>query len=313
LTRQPILKTLLANPTQNYALIGGRQLGKTSILKFLLNFYQTKSIDCQYLIVRDQSLLILLKSILKNKNKQLILLDEADEFIAHDRAKGYPILQQMQRLSISGKVAFIFAGHYELLTEWHSASPYRDFARPVLIEALDVDSCQPFIINSLQYLHCSFTEQQSVMVLIQALGGRPNLIIAACQALLSLEKQQFDKADLEGALNGLKSNVLAHVGLSSVETEQILEKILILTALFTQQNSFSQQDLCRILEHFGFSLSESLIKITVQRLCLAGIFRQETAGYVLAIPLLQQVFLQDSLGLLLAQNITQYKARLSVK
>jgi|GEM_PF-6733613 len=159
LTRQPILKTLLANPTQNYALIGGRQLGKTSILKFLLNFYQTKSIDCQYLIVRDQSLLILLKSILKNKNKQLILLDEADEFIAHDRAKGYPILQQMQRLSISGKVAFIFAGHYELLTEWHSASPYRDFARPVLIEALDVDSCQPFIINSLQYLHCSFTEQ----------------------------------------------------------------------------------------------------------------------------------------------------------
>jgi|GEM_PF-6183261 len=151
------------------------------------------------------------------------------------------------------------------------------------------------------------------MVLIQTLGGRPNLIIAACQALLSLGKQQFDEADLEGALNGLKPNVLAHVGLSSVETEQILEKILILTALFTQQNIFSRQDLCRILEHFGFSLSEYLIKTTVQRLCLAGIFRQETAGYVLAIPLLQQVFLQDSLGLLLAQNITQYKARLSVK
>ncbi|OUD15420.1 hypothetical protein [Thioflexithrix psekupsensis] len=308
LTRQSILKTILANPMQNYALIGGRQLGKTSILKFLLNYYQNKSLECHYLIVRDNSLLQLLKSILKSKKKQLILLDEADDFIAHDRAKGYPILQHLQHLHLNGKISIIFAGHYELLTEWHSNSPYRDFAEAILVETFNINTCQSFIENSLQYLNCRFIEQESLTQFIKMLGGRPNLIITACQDLLSLEKQQVEKNDVEKVLNGLKPNLLAQVGLSSGEAEQILEKILILTALFTQQSYFSQQDMCRILENFGFSLSDSLIQSTIQRLSLAGIFRLEKATYVLTIPLLRQVFLQDSIGLLLAQNITQYKA-----
>ena len=123
----------------NYLLVGGRQLGKSSLLKLLDRRYeQDPGIAC-YLILLGQDINItqrmaqalnlpdtsqmndIAHHIRQNTTDRrlVFLLDETDALIKDQAQKGYPILHNFRSLSEENRCTFIMAGFWEL---YHAAS-----------------------------------------------------------------------------------------------------------------------------------------------------------------------------------------------
>lgn len=124
--RTQLLADVMQREPANYVLVGGRQLGKSSLLRALERRYaHDPRVTCHYLVLGDAEISPALAQALglpvdtplpalldalrqgQNGGRRLLLIDEADLFVAAEARQGYPTLRLFRSLIEALKCHFI--------------------------------------------------------------------------------------------------------------------------------------------------------------------------------------------------------------
>lgn len=210
--RGSILRRIMTPPINNYIVCGGRQLGKSSILKSVERHYRkNNTIKCYYIILsgnienaaRDlvadfayalgldkhlsfEDLMYFLKQ--PREFTYVFLIDEVDTFICHDRLNDYRVIRHFLSLSQTGKCFFILAGFWELYTSTflESLSPLKNFGEFIQVEGLEESASYELSTIPLKWLGIEYEDKEFAFQLINLVGRRANLVTSMCHEVLQI-------------------------------------------------------------------------------------------------------------------------------
>ncbi len=200
--REKVISHILNKNLANYIIIGGRQVGKSSLLKAIERRYKKiDEVECFYISALNENLLedikleldkeefsdkAFAKFINSSKKRYLFLIDEADDFVKYEKAHEYKNLKFFRALSERNNASFILAGFWETdrYTFSDDQSPIKNFASIVDFEELEFDSCMDLSIKPMKNLGLEYDSKESVEWMIEKLGQRANLIQIVCDYLI---------------------------------------------------------------------------------------------------------------------------------
>ena len=324
--RFQILAHIMNREPANYLLMGGRQIGKSSILKHIERHYKNHpKIDCHYLVLSGASLqaklakalclplktdLETLLEALANVPEgqyRLILIDEADLFVREEMQNGYPTLNHFRSLSEEGHCYFIFAGFWDLydaaLLDYHS--PIKNFGEPIIIGALEAEACQQLATQPMAMLGIQYADKHLVEDILIKTGQRANLIAIVCDEMLkNLDKQQH-KLDQQDVTRALQSQAVqgALVGwrrLSGDEDAARLDRIIVCATI--TQGEFTLTDVMTILDQHHYIYTTEQLNQSLARLELAFIIQRHNLCYHYCVPLFQEILRDQDVKALLTQE-----------
>lgn len=328
--RTQILDRILNRTPTNYLIVGGRQLGKSSLLKHIHRYYHNHSqVQCHYLPLQgdnlpgelatefglpsDSDLDKVLTQLLKVApgQRRLVLIDEADLFIRAEMERGYPILRRFRSVSEEGHCHFILAGFWELYqaSESDYQSPLKNFGEPIPIAELEIEACRDLAIKPMQALNLFYSSEILVNELLTKTGQRANLIAIVCSEMLKeLPNQQrflfqkdmrraFNSKAMHDALKGwqVPSN---ESELPNDESANRLDRMIVYTTI--QQGEFKLLELRKLLQKHGCTYSVEQVKQSLERLVLSFVIKRESQGrYVYCVPLFRDMLLEENVDELL--------------
>ena len=176
--------------TASYTLIGGRRIGKTSILKHLWHvslpqigvraFYQdcsniqtqadlvqAVSFDQSWFPVPPPAPLSSFASVIQalpHDQPIVFLFDEADKLIEPDKSAGYPLLNTLRALANAGRCQFVFAGEYALLSDMKNPRfPLYNFVNELLVGHLDSRAVRELIIQPMHALEIELDDEDRMV------------------------------------------------------------------------------------------------------------------------------------------------------
>ena len=316
--RRELIAQIINRDPANYLIVGGRQMGKSSLLKALERryaenaqvrvYYQTLSNET--LIPRLAAALDLpetesaqafaqaLEAQLKAQGKRYIfLIDEADLFIAHEQTQGYPILSVFRRLSEQGQCSFILAGFWQLYQ--HAVldyqSPLRNFGEVLEVAALEQDACEQLATQPMQTLNLSYANPSLVANMIAQCGQRANLIAYVChQVIQQLDASQrvIEAGDIHRVLEGRDlQKRLAGWSVGIGEQEQAYDRLVVYSTI--QKDSFTIGELMQELEQQGVHFDSAELERALSRLELAFVLKKIQNRYSYCVPLFVEHMRED--------------------
>ena len=208
----------LAEHTANtsYALIGGRRIGKTSILSRLHRVrlpdkgFRTIYQDCSIIPTYEAFLATpirdwrpelpsdspatfgeLLQSPPDDK-PLVLLLDEADKLIPTDRDSNWRLFNILRSLINSGRAQVILAGERTLQDALRDpTSPLFNFADEILLGPLDHRSVEELVTRPMKQLEIELLGEKAIVDQIWAFtSGHPNIVQRLCRRLVKRLSEQ---------------------------------------------------------------------------------------------------------------------------
>jgi len=307
--RDHILTQLQNNPSKCFLLVGGRQLGKTSILKAYARILQRSphKTSC-YISMSDHRLLprlgyqlnisryrdltdMLTQYHQQNPGRQLvILLDETDRFISTEAKNDFRLMAEIRSCAEQGLGQMVFAGFWDLyasaVLDYHS--PLKNFADILTVGALEEVPAGKLITEPMQLLNQRFSDDQVVPALLAQTGQRANLINLAAAYLVEQLAQQPQIINANLVQQALRSQPLFDAmqgwnNLSSDPLDSALDRILV---YLTFIHCFI--DVSMVLDHLeqaGKRVESERLKQAFHRLRLAHILTHQNQQYQFAVPL----------------------------
>ncbi len=325
--RDQLLARVVNREPANYLVVGGRQLGKSSLLKAVQRRLDGHPhVVCHYVSLRDHRLaprLALQFGLHANtsldeiiahlqasyQGKRLFLLiDEADLFFRDESLHGYHQLAALRALSDEGRCWFMLAGFWDLYATavLDYQSPLRNFGEVLTIGGLEREACAELATVPLSRLRLGFANNRLVDQLVEASGQRANLVAILCQECLEAlqpGERVIEPRHLAQALSSQEvHDTLAGWGrLSADEAACRLDRIVVYhTALHTQT---SLAELMLLLEKHGCAPQPEALRRALDRLQLAFVLKREEATFTFAIPLFARQFEATEAALLLQQEL----------
>lgn len=335
--RTQMLAHILHRKPANYFLVGGRQLGKSSILKHLYRYYyKSYTVSCHYLTLSSDSiqtrfamelglpqesdLATVLDYLRKgNEQRRLVLIDEADLFIRIQAREGYPILKAFRSLSEEGKCHFIFAGFWELYAAMalDYQSPLKNFGEALTVGALEEQACRDLATKPMANLNIRYTEPALVEKMLTATGQRANLIAIICNEMLKklpstqrrLEAEDLDKAlDSEAVRDALAD--WGNLGNNSSPDETQTPNLDRLCVYATvKAGEFDKAQVMTVLNDLGVRYTTAQLEQSIARLVLSFVIQRQKGYYIYHVPLLREMILEDDVDALLKQEALEFAIR----
>jgi hypothetical protein len=325
--RTQLLADIMQREPANYLLVGGRQLGKSSLLKALERRYQPDPrVECHYLTLAgaeirshlahalqlpfDTPLPTVLDHLRQGKDgvRWLFLIDEADRFVEAEARQGYPTLHLFRSLSEIGQCHFILAGFWGLYraAKFDYQSPIRNFGDTLVVGALEPAACHALATRPMQLLNIRYASDTLVATLVQAAGGRANLIAIICNELLQHLTQQDRVIEAETLDRALDSHAVhtALAGwqhLSCDEHADCLDRIIVYATIGLRQ--FTMADLLRILDSHHYPYDPEQLQQALARLELAFILARRQQAYTFCVPLFTKLVQTQEPQQLLQQEL----------
>ena len=213
--------------TKSYILIGGRLIGKTSIVnrlhcKRLPDYgFRTLAFDCSITSSHEAFLSASIRDwkpgfptnppttfreLLQNppEDKPLVLLlDEADKFVPIDHENNWQFFNMLRALINSKRLQVVLSGERTL----HDAmkdptSPLFNFANPILLGPLDYSAIEELITWPMRRLGIAISNQNLVVDRIyEFTAGHPNVVQRLCRRLIErLNEQGIRRISLDDVL-----------------------------------------------------------------------------------------------------------------
>lgn len=203
--RSELLARVLNREPGNYLLVGGRQLGKTSLMKAIeRRFEGHPQVACHYLSLRDHRLLPRLAQLAQQPidapletvldalkqasggRRLLLLVDECDLLLREEARSGYTQLAALRAQSEEGRCHFLLAGFWDLYeaVALDFASPIRNFGEVIRLGALEREACVELATLPMKRLGLNYAESGLPARIVAACGQRANLVAIVCQQLL---------------------------------------------------------------------------------------------------------------------------------
>lgn len=325
--RTQLLGRILNREPSNYLVVGGRQLGKTSLLKAVQRRLRGHpQVVCHYVTLRDHQLaprLALqfglpaessLEDVIEHIARQedgkrlFLLIDEADPFFRAEAANGYRQLSSLRALSEEGRCWFMLAGFWDLYATavLDYQSPLRNFGEVLTIGALEPQACRDLATQPLKQMRLRFASDEVVERLVVASGQRANLVAIICQECLEtlrpgervISGQQLERVLTSQAVQ----DALAGWGrLSGDDRENRLDRCLVYYVAC--HGSARLGDLARLFPEQGLAVEVEALRQSFARLVLAFVLKADGPRYVFAIPLFAAQFERSELPMLLRREL----------
>ena len=224
--RRELISQIINRDPANYLMAGGRQVGKSTLLKAIERRYaDNPKVECVYLTLSSEVLVPRLASLLKlertdsaealatqldeciseSGQRFVFLIDEADRFISQEKAHDYAILNVFRRLSEEGNCTFILAGFWQLYQ--HAVldyqSPIRNFGELLSVGELEKPACIELVTQPMKTMNLSYANETLVEHIVDSCGQRANLIAIACQHIvrnLPPKQRVIEAGDVDKAL-----------------------------------------------------------------------------------------------------------------
>jgi len=207
--------------TVSYALIGGRRIGKTSILKRLervrlptVGFHALYH-DCSFTPTQAERVQAIAADktwfpeiptspltsfaeiihALSGDKPLVILLDETDKLIEPDRQADYPLFNTLRAMANAGRCRFVLSGEQALRNELTNPnSPLYNFANEMLVGRLDFRAVEELVTRPMEQLEIELTDEPEMVQCIWDLtSGHPNVVQRLCQRLIVRLNQRGDR------------------------------------------------------------------------------------------------------------------------
>lgn len=324
--RETLLARVVQREPANYLLIGGRQLGKTSLMKAIeRRLRDHPQLACLYLVLRDHRLQprlaalagLALDSTLEYSvaelvrqqggKRLLLLIDEADPFFRADAAQGYAQLSALRMLSEEGRCHFLLAGFWDLYAAavLDYQSPLRNFGEAISVGGLEENACRELATVPLQVLNLRFESAELVERLVAQSGRRANLVAILCQECLEALQpgsSVVTAVEVEQALHSAAVlDALAGWGrLSGEEQASRLDRIVVYRVALAGQTSLA--DMLELLRD-RTTLEVEALRACFARLQLAYVLRKQGSELVFAVPLFRRQFEAAEIPLLLDEEL----------
>lgn len=211
--REPMLHEITQHLTHtSYLIIGGRRIGKTSIINHLhlvhLPAAGFRSIyhDCSTTpgyesflkanVIEGKPGLSLETSIsfrtlfqsLPNDRPLALLLDEADKLVPTDRKDGWPIFNMLRALVNSGQAHIILSGERMLREAMkENSSPLYNFGSEILVGRLKWGDVEKLVTQPMKDLEINLIDEKTIVDYIWNFSsGHPNVVQRLCRRLIEL-------------------------------------------------------------------------------------------------------------------------------
>ncbi|WP_107328940.1 AAA family ATPase [Metapseudomonas otitidis] len=312
--RAQMLARVLNREPANYLVVGGRQLGKSSLLKAVQRRLQDHPhLACHYVSLRDHRLAprlalqfglpaeTALEQVVEHLAAQCVgkrlflLIDEADLFFRDEAQHGYGQLSTLRALSEEGRCWFMLAGFWDLYATavLDYQSPLRNFGEVLTVGALEVEACRELARVPLELLRLGFANDSLIEDLVEASGRRANLVAILCQECLEgLQpgERAIERRHLQAAISSQAvRDALAGWGrLSHDERACRLDRILVYQVACN--GAVRLADLVERFRGRGVRVEADELQRSLSRLLLAYVLQREAGAYGFAVPLLAHQF-----------------------
>ncbi|WP_282245505.1 ATP-binding protein [Stenotrophomonas sp. PS02300] len=343
--RESLLARVLNREPGNYLLVGGRQLGKTSLMKAIeRRFVGHPRVHCVYLSLRDHRLTMRLAlelglaedtgidalvaelSSRAQGRGLLLLIDETDLFLRAEAAHGYPQLAALRALSEEGRCHFMLAGFWDLYeaVTLDFASPLRNFGEVIHIGGLEQDACLALATEPMARLGVHFASPDLPQRLVAACGRRANLVAIACQQLLGqLDRGQrvLDATQVHAALvsEPMFDALAGWARLSPDPLACRIDRIVVYQVAGAQlvgsgERGITLVELLAAFDAAGARVDPEQVRHALARLQLAYVVRREADGlpYVFAVPVFVTQFQREEVQALLQRELQALAAGAAV-
>ena len=318
---------MLREPS-NYLLIGGRQLGKTSLMKAIeRRLRDHPHLACLYVVLRDHRLLprlaaqsglpldsdlemIVTELVRQQGGKRLLLLiDEADPFFRAEAAHDYVQLSAMRALSEEGRCHFLLAGFWDLYAAaaLDYQSPLRNFGEVISVGGLEAEACRELATVPLALLNLHFSTTALVERIVQQSGRRANLVAIICQECLEALDHggnAIEAGEVEQALRSQAVlDALAGWGrLSHDDAASRLDRIVVYRVAGRGETTLA--DMVGLLREHA-AIEVEAIRRAFARLQLAYVLDKHGERLFFAVPLFSRQFEAAEIPLLLSEELRQ--------
>lgn len=231
-------KRILENPDTNYAVLGVRRIGKTSLLREterLLKEREKKADETPHIVYMDCSDLSQASDFIrevvrklhpadlprlelqqrvyfyfpnflermrqKYKRKIVFILDEIDNLVISQRGD-WELFRSLRASSNKGICQYIIAGFREAMFEQTDInSPFYNFASELRLSEFTRQQAQDLIVTPMENLGVGFKNRDEVVgIIYEETSGHPNLIQYYCKILL---RRLDDAGERELSANNL--------------------------------------------------------------------------------------------------------------
>ena len=208
----------------SYAIIGGRRMGKTSILGHLhrvrlpASGFRTLNYDCSTTPTYNDFLAATIRDwhpepplnapatfgdLLQSPSADkplVLLLDEADKPISGDRANSWRLFNALRALANSGRAQIVLSGERTLHDALHdSTSPLFNFPNEMLLDPLDFHAVEELVTRPMKQLEIELVDKVAIVRRIYDFtSGHPNIVQRLCHRLIErLNKQSTRRIRLD--------------------------------------------------------------------------------------------------------------------
>jgi hypothetical protein len=325
--REQMLARVVQREPGNYLVVGGRQLGKTSLLKAIeRRLRDHPQVRCHYVVLRDERLTPRLAAIAEapadadletviaalraraDGRRLMILIDEADPFFRADARHHYTQLSTLRALSEEGHVHFMLAGFWDLyaaaLLDYQS--PLRNFGETLVVGGLELEACRELATVPMALLQLRYADSDLVERIVTQCGQRANLVAIVCHECLEAlgpGETVIEARHVDTALNSQAAlDALAGWGRLSHDAEDsTLDRFVVYACAL--HGARDLRDLLDLAAQGGATLAADRLKTALARLRLAFVLRTDGERYAFAVPLFERQFERAELPLLLRQEI----------
>jgi ActR/RegA family two-component response regulator len=334
--------------TANYALIGGRRIGKTSILyhlkliRLLAVGLQSYYLDCSTTLDQASFLEAFARVLLLDLSDRsdpfrvpqkalesftrlvdqvseeepiIILLDEVDKLILADRAAGYPLFTEFRALAQRNQCKFVLAGERVLREALRDpAGPLFNFGSEMLVGRLGFRAVKELVTRPMKQLEIELIDEGAIVRNIYDFtSGHPNVVQRLCQRLIirlnERQHRRITSDDVEAVI--ADPGFLRRDFLDTFwERASILEKLVSLV-MIKDGMARTLRGVRSALTREGIKADLNSVDSALERLVdLRNILKRTPTGYEFAVTAFSHVLSQSQrLDDLIALNRDFYQAQ----
>jgi len=306
--REDEIKTIVQTiKDSDFALTGGRKIGKTSTLRKVYRLlgkndqYSTFYLDCQAILTYHEFFYVLGQKLERKLDADpasfrdvvtwlkreagdrmiVVLLDEVDDLLTYDVERGESLFKVFRSLSQEGYCRFIFCGSKSLYRRIHHPdSPLFNFCKDIILGPLDEKSAAEIITRPMDDMDIELQDRdQLVDRIIRISSCHPNLVQFICERLIN--RIQAPRITLED-LHKVTTTQEFYQYFIEIAWGQstLLEKIITLAMLNNQR--FARNEVYAILEGMGIR-NRAAIDEALEALELYALLRRDGKNYSYAL------------------------------
>jgi len=316
---------------RSFAIIGGRKIGKTSLLaKVERLLRQTPGLapirlDCQHVLDHESfyemlsvttqvafpadSREPLRRAVIRLRRKMggrtiVFLLDEVDNLLTYDIRHKHILFSTCRALAQEGLCRFLLCGERVLYRQLHNpSSPLFNWCNTLRLSYLLPQDARRIITEPMETMGISFEDEHIPNEILEISTCHPNLVQAICQMLITSINDRGDRYIRLADLERVRESAQFREFYLEVTWGDATALERLITVLMSERERFSPSEVEEALEREGISLPTSHIRQALEGLELFSILKREGNTWRFAARAFPQFMRESDLATSLCQEL----------